>query len=416
MKTVMKITVSWDFFRESDKTLPLSSDCYDSQMRLRQLVLPLYVLLLLDSTLSEALSLTKFKDYHQGRLEFGAGFDYMSSTSNFDSSSAIRNLTSGASYQIIKTPLGLRYGYGEKWNLSSELMISTSQSKNVDATRNNSSIPEIHIGADALLSSGGIFNTIGEVGLIFPLENIKMSQDSSLNTEGVPQVIGLLGIENRKNKFIWYGQSGFNYRMEGRSGLLLYQLGAGMKLNRFSFGGEVGGFHSVMDDSDKGSAETKRNAFIQRVNGGSNSFYSVNPAVAEFRLWSEHDLAGRIKLGFKIAYPFYGLSYSNGLTLGTVLSIAFDLTETQKAIHRLSVPINEGARLSTDQKVEDFNEEVEDGVDQEMFQPPPPPPRPVRLKRSEPIPSSRDVRTQLDDTEMSIQLKAAAKKKKKKRK
>ncbi len=371
-------------------------------MNSRYLVLLLYLLVLLDSTLSEAIPLSKFKNYHQGRLELGAGLDFMSSSSNFDSGSSIRDLSSGAGYQLIRTPLGLRYGYGESWSLSSALMISTAQSKNVDATRNNSSLPEIHLGVDGLLSRGFVDWT-GELQLIFPLETVKAGQDTALNTEGVTQLVGSLGFDHRRSQFIWYGSGGFNYRMEGRSSLLMYEAGAGWRLNRNSFGAELGGFQSIMDDGDKGS-ETKRNAVIQRVNGGSYRFYSVNPAVTEFRLWSEHELSTRFKLGLNMAYPFYGTNYANGMTFGAVVSMSFDLMETQKTIRRLSDP----APISTDRDIEQFHENVDDGVDQEIFRPAPAPGAPKRRPVS---PSREDVRHQLDDAEMTIKLKSVKKKK-----
>lgn len=385
-------------------------------MQLRHFVLLLYVLTLLDSTPSEAMSLSKFRNYHQGRLELGAGLDFMTSTSNFDSGSSIRDLSSKAGYQLIRTPLGVRYGYGETWGLSSTLMISTAQSKNIDATRNNSSIPEIHLGADALLYRGFVDWT-GELQLIFPLETIKSTQDTAFNSEGVTQLLGWVGFDQRKSNFIWYGQGGFNYRMEGRSSLLMYEAGAGLRWNRNSFGAELGGFQSVMDDGDKGS-EAKRNAVIQRVNGGSFRFYSVNPSVMEFRLWSEHEISSRFKLDLNVAYPFSGSNYANGMTFGAVVSMAFDLMETQKSIRRLSVPVNEAARIGTDKKVEDFHEVIEDGVDQEIFQPPPPPPQPkpsgLRSRPHSLQPTRDDVKNQLDDTEMTIQLKSIKKKKRKK--
>lgn len=380
-------------------------------MRLYYLFLPLCLAVLLHSTLSAAISLTQFKKYHQGRLEFGGGISYMSSSSNFDKDSAISDLRSGASYQLIQNPLGVRYGFGDNWSLSAGLMISSSQSKNTDANRNNSSLPELHLGYDSLFYSRS-YDVVGDFQFIYPLETIKSSQDTSFNSEGVMQMIGWLGIENKKNKFIWYGNAGFNYRMEGRSGLLLYKAGAGLKYPHSSFGTEFGGFQSVMDDKDKGNT-TSRDDLILRMNGGSNSFYSVNPSVMEFRLWSEHDLASQMKLGLRFSYPFYGTSYVNGMTFGAQFSIAYDTMETQKSIRRLSVPLNEGAKISTDTKVEEFNEEINDDVDQELFRAPEPPPPPVRLKRTEPIPTDGDVRNQLNDAEMTIQLRSTKKKKKK---
>lgn len=379
-------------------------------MRLRHFVLLQSLLVLLDSTPSEAISLSKFKNYHQGRLEIGAGLDYLSSSSNFDGGGSSKGLPSGGSYQLIRTPIGVRYGYGEAWSLTSALMISTSQSKGPDATRNNSSLPEMHFGADAYLYRGSVDWT-GDLQLIFPLETIKAGQDNALNTEGVTQLIGTLGFDHLKGQFIWYGQGGLNYRLEGRSGLLLYDLGGGWRWNRNLFGLEVGGFQSVMDDADK-SSETKRNTTIQKVNGGSFRFYSVNPSVTEFRLWSEHSLSNHVKLNLNMAYPFYGVNYANGMTFGAVFSMIFDLMETQKSIRRLSVPINERARISTDQNVEEFHEITDDGVDQKIFQPPPPPPPPPEPRaRSTPAPSRQNVRQQLNDTEMTIQLKAIKKKK-----
>ena len=381
-------------------------------MRLSYLFLFLSLGLLLNSTPSEAISLTKFKQFYQGRLEFGAGIDYMSSTSNFDNNSAIADLRSGASYQLIQTPLGVRYGFGDNWAMSSALMIATSESKNVDATRNNSSLPELHLGYDSLLMMSRSFDLIADLKFIYPLETIKTDQDSSFNTEGVMQLIASIGLENRNNKFLWYAHGGFNYRMEGRASLFVYDAGGGLQYGRTSFGAEFGGFQSA--DGNKQSTMAKE-ALIQKVNGGSYSFYSASPSVMEFRLWSEHDIASRMKLGLKFNYPFYGTNYANGMSFGAVISFAYETKETVKSIRRLSVPANEGAKISTDSKVEDFQEDVNDDVDQDLFRPPDPPPPPVRLKRNEPIPTDREVRHQLDDTEMTIQLRAAKKKKKKRK-
>jgi len=277
-------------------------------MGLRHLVLTSIVTLLLHSTLSEAAPLSKFKTYYKGRLELGAGLEYMTSNSNFGDTGGEKGLVSGAGYQIFRSPLAVRYGLGERWSLSSELLIATSTSKNTDASRNNSSLPEAKLGADALLYSGN-FDFTSELQVIFPLERIEVAQDNALNSEGVMQVLAWLGLENRRNTFIWYGRGGFNYRMEGRSGLLLYEAGVGFRWPAFSLGAEIGGFQTLIDDADKGN-ELARYGLIQRVNGGSYSHYSVNPSVGEARVWSEFGFMAGMSMGALADWQGEILSFS----------------------------------------------------------------------------------------------------------
>lgn len=331
--------------------------------------------------------------------------DYYTSTANYNNSGSSFDLTSGSSYQLVQTPAGARYVLTDKWALSTDLMISTATSKNLGTTRGNSTLTEIHLGTDMLLYQGA-GDLIGIVNGIYSFETINTGQDNAMNAEGVTQVKGLVSFQQNREFILWYVQGGYNYRASGRSGQFLWNLGTGMNWTKFSLGAELGGLQTVMNDEDT-NRESARYNLIQQVNAGSYRFYSVNPSMVDFRLWSEFKMGQASVIGVGASQSVYGLNYSKGLTVSAYLTLGFDVFSGKKQTP-ISNPLNEESALSTEKKIEKFEPAIDDGVDQRLFQPPPPPPK---VDKTKPVPNQTQLQNQLNEAEMSIQLKRQRKKK-----
>ena len=87
----------------------------------------------------------KFVD---GSILFDFKTSYFKSTENFDSGGSKISLTSGNYFQIIDAKSTLRWGVTENMGLFTGFSIGSSESNNSIATRKNSTLNQIIVGAD----------------------------------------------------------------------------------------------------------------------------------------------------------------------------------------------------------------------------------------------------------------------------
>lgn len=348
--------------------------------------------------------------FEKGEFAVGADSRYFFTDSNYTSSGGQQSLPSSGTYQHIDVDLEGRFILTNSWALSAGMDIGNAESNGADALRSNSSLTGAFLGVEWNWATEYI-DLIPTLEVSFPFEKISSTQDAVMNSEGVSENRLLLRFQSEFEGFNLFGMLGHVQRGGGRSTLMPWSAGVEFMTTSFRFGGVVHGFQSTSDDADAGSSdgELARTTTSNRVNGGSLRYYAINPSLV--------DLDGFVV--FELGRP-WALTLHGGLTLagqntaagyhgGAGLSYTFNT----KPVRRRR-PYD--SQISVDPYVDQFREDVNDGVDQDIFRSRPKPivqPKPRRERT--PVPSTdMDTQQKLDETEMLIELKVDGRKKRRK--
>lgn len=359
---------------------------------------------------NQAFAINHYKEFSDGQWAFDATAYYLRTNSNFANDGSKADFAQSNYFQVLDTQLGTRWGLSEQLNLYAYGNIGSAESKGVDATRSNSTFNRVIMGGELLIDVGG-FQLVPEFDVNYNLEKVSNTQDVAINSDGSNAFTGRLNVQLDFSGFLVFGYAGFTYRDNGRSNLVPWGVNAEYAAEQFHVGGEIFGFQSITDDKDKGTTnEALRTAVLARVNGGSARYYSINPSVIDSNVYMKFAVNRKWNLWAGAGMTFAGSNYSNGFHFeGGVRYILGG--EADESYYRRQEEIE---KISTDRKVEKFREDTSDGVDQRMFRPTPtpPPPKPVVKARKATV-SERQVRDQMDDVEMQIELKSNKKRRKK---
>lgn len=372
---------------------------------MRKSVQILFIFALLQNTAAIAGESYNWKSFRESEWEFSAKGDYDQVTANYSrAGNQFERLPSGYSYSLITADFGIRHVLTPNWAFSSKLEIGAASSENPVSNRTNTGISDVWLGAEYNFFSSSSFDLIPEFLFAFPVQQVDPAQDKVLIGEGAMQFHGILNAQMKWGLIQPFLALGFNYRSEGRSALLTFRGGAEMDLNGFFIGGEALGYQSVLDDTYLNNPSRRERLAI--YNGNALKFYTVNPSILESQFWARWDR--------NTAWAFKA---GGGLTLAGSATAA-GWNAFGQIIYRFQPESNFVAPSPLNSQplrdVEKFKEEVNDGVDQNLFKPPPETPAPpARKKKKSSQPSEEELLQQkLKNTEMTIELKRKKKKQK----
>lgn len=340
--------------------------------------------------------------------------DFYYTTENFNSNSKVTGLSSSNSYMLLDIPFGIRYGVTPTWSFEAELKASYAASKSsavlTGADRTNSEIHETRFSTDFLIENSG-FDIIPEVEIIIPFKKIDPNTDTVMVSEGAQSITGKIHIQTEFGQNDFFSFIGYQTRDSGRSDLLPWSVGMGLNRDGSLLGARVFGFQSISDDSDK-NFPFLRESLSNKVNGGSLKLYSVNPAVISAEALWFIKLQKQWQIQFNLGMDLAGQNYSKGLFAGA--NLILDWGEKQRSLRqrpKREVQQPRGSGVAVEPETIDFKEDT-NASDQDYFTPPPPPrlqpsrSAPSRKKTKTRIgPSDQQIRDQMDDVEMQIELK-----------
>lgn len=360
------------------------------------------------------------RSFRRGEWESSVRAGYTLTDSNHTGSSS-EALPNDGKFQLIDLGFRSRYVFSPTWALSGMLNFGNAESSSSLVTRSNSALTSGVIGVETLWEVGSL-DLIPEASLLFPFEKVTAGQDTVMTSEGVMETLLNMNAQIAFRAFTLFGSLGYDMRGDGRSALLPWSVGVEFKPGRLRFGARLFGFESVTDDRDTGGdAEAARIVTINRANAGSMMFYGVNPSVVN------SDIS--LTIGFN---PNWDLRLGGGATLTGKNTAATYHGDATLVFRFSTVPIARRAReksnMVVDPFVDQFKEDVNDGVDQKLFEPAPKSlpmkdpsiaPPPIRMKKERQkvsMDEQRAIQEKLDNAEMQIELKYNKKKKAKKKK
>ncbi len=317
------------------------------------------ILILVGFSSSLAQAVVEESHFLEGQLEMGVGFRYLKTDSNYTSmgSSPVLN-GPGRSYSTMDIDLYSRYVVVDKWGLYGGMTFANSESTNTDATRRNPTVSQVLLGTDVLLLYGRHF-LWGNFDITSPVARYDKNTDTALTSDGVIAFGTGLNYLFPWNNWTIEGNLGFDYRLEGRSALLPWEVSGSYHFGRWYTGLGFSGFQTVIEDADT-NARSVRDATLVRANGGSYIYSSINPSVVFVELKGGRLSQGSNQLEVILRSTVSGAQYAAYTELAARWTWFFgnekDTRSLEKKIRQ--IPVN-------------FEVNTDDGVDQNLFKGPP---------------------------------------------
>lgn len=214
-----------------------------------------------------------------GHYEARGTVSYFTTGSNYTSDGS-QDLFNGGEFTNWTGELSFTYDWRPDWRFSGGVNGGYSESDDGFFTRSNSGANEVFASAQKWFESGPL-DIAPQADFIFPLWRVDEGGDDALIGEGAMRLRAGSWAFWPRGTFKPFGYLGFEYRDEGRAFLLPYSVGVKLKVSQFWIQGEYRGFETIVDDSDTDN-QAVRDVYLNRVNGGSYRFYSINPAASEF--------------------------------------------------------------------------------------------------------------------------------------
>ncbi len=340
-----------------------------------------------------------FRIFAANRFDSNFSVNYFKSEANFASNGSQQTLPSGYSFQVIDTSVSARYVLIQDLGLHAGLNIASSESTDVLATRRNSTLNYVDLGADYSFFQNRNFALYGDLTYRHAIEKVAADTDSSLNSDGASEVHAMVTTLFDVGYMQPYLSGGINYRMEGLSSLLVYKLGLQTLVGRFVFGGALKGYVSVIDDS-KTSSPSERELITNRVDATSKKFYAINPNLLDSDLYLRFNFTPNLAMHVNGGYTMTGSNSALGFHVGGGVTWGFGKEQSvqfSKPSHPSINPILPGRPQNIQQPhaqppppVKKFQEDTSDGVNQDYFKPVTPSQDPYFDKVKE-VPPATDV-------------------------
>lgn len=318
-------------------------------------------------TLSALISHSAFawdelRGYAPGLLDLELKTNYFSATGNFSHDGTEYNSLPGPStFAVTNFDFGLRWTPSEGSGYYLQALAASSESYDGTKTRSNASLTGYKAGADFSLVYSEIYDLIADFNIISSISAVPLNEDVSFNSEGVNEFSANLIGRASWGSLAPFANLGYTYRDDGRSTLGKFSVGAEFVSSANAIGLDLRGASSFLGDDSKSDNRVEREIVNLQKNGGAYYFYAVNPHWLESNLWYRRDSGGRVGFIAGLGTLVTGQDYASGWHVFTVLNFRFSLqTKTKRREDFQEV-------LSPYSEVDQFQEEVGEEVDQELF-------------------------------------------------
>ena len=216
-----------------------------------------------------------------GRFHLSPNVYFFKTTANYDSSGgSFDDLPNGGSYQNISGNLNLAYDMNSHWRVLGGFRLANATSNDGTFDRTATEFNEITLGFMVTpYYSVGTRVYLELVGTAV-LNAFEDTTDEVLTGEGAPNVIVGSKVTQMLSLLEFFGSLHLQYYSDGRSARIPWRLGAIAHFGTFKVIGSLFGYQSVIDDEST-DTPTDRTNVTNRVNGGSQRYYAVNPSLLD---------------------------------------------------------------------------------------------------------------------------------------
>lgn len=349
------------------------------------------------------------KSFLSERLTFSTQYQFFQTEANYTPEGGqFVSLSSNNKYQISDLDLGLRWTTGSTWGFYSSTRWSQAESRNFGITRKNSQITMASVGMDLLLVSTSKFQLIPDFRVVFPMQRVEKNRDEVILSEGALEISPSLIAKANWGILQPFASIGFTYRDEGRSSLLPYSLGTELAFSSFRLGADLNGYFSLIKDSQ---TTAERQSVLYR-NGGSFHNNTTDPSLLNAKTWISWK-GPQLSVRGGIGTSMTGASTASGLTFFAGLDFSFGSHKSDLSGGR-STRTRSEPKTENQDSLQNFEETMDDGVDQNLFRRPTPAPKKKAKPQLSPAEQRKQLQQELDQTEFQIELKKPTKNKRKK--
>ncbi len=323
-----------------------------------------------------------FKNFTENRFDSTLNVNYFKTESNFAKDGGQQSLPSGYSFQVTDIFAQGRYVLIQDLGLYAGLNVGSSEASDLLATRRNSTLNFVHVGADYLFLQSHLMSFYGDLSYHHAVEKIATDTDSALNNDGASEVhakiTGLFDLDYVQP----YILGGVNYRTEGLSTLLTYTIGVQSKFSQLVLGAALNGFASVVDDKKTGTP-AEREIITNRVSATSKKFYAINPNLLDSDIYLKYNFSSNLSVQANGGYGIIGSNTALGYHFGAGFNWGFggshyeNFSKPQKSSQSPAVSPMPAPRPMARPPVppappappKKFQEDTNDGVNQDYFKP-----------------------------------------------
>lgn len=284
-------------------------------------------------------------------------FDTYRSDGNFDKSgNTFTRHASGASYQSRGLDLAARRAWGSsRTHLYLRTSLATADAKSpTGILKTNSGVSDMEFGLDQVLARGSLI-TLGDFSLVLPFTKTERSASSTVAIgEGVTEVNGRVIVRAETRLFRFGGFGGLKFRDQKRSMLVPYGFLGEFKWGRWSLGTDLRGYQSLTMDGDSNSESAIEATYFCSVNGCAKQFGAFNPSILQNNWWIHHQASREFSWNAGISHDILGSNVSKGFHFYAGLGYRWP----------------GGKPSSAPAKEAEFEEVIDDNVDQSAFSKP----------------------------------------------
>ena len=263
-------------------------------------------------------------NYRYGLFKASGELRYLNSSDNFtESGGEIESIANGGSLEALQLDGILEYSFAKRWNARGLLRYAYVKTSDGSLDRENSDVTDLGATLQYKLSRNP-FYLIPQFRLQTPLRSVDRNTDEAIINNGALEFE--VGSWAKKKLSLWklepFLYLGYLYRSEGLSHLLNYKIGLQKKWRQLHLGFSYKGFESVSDD-EFAANKAERHDVLRRVNGGSFTYYSTNPALSALSFLIKYRFNNTVALRFNWDHRINGTSSAAGDQIMLALDLSF---------------------------------------------------------------------------------------------
>ena len=334
---------------------------------------------------TEAIPSDKF---YEEELSYSVEVHRFSTQANYDHiGGSFESLGDNKQYSLINLSNQFGYGLNSQWQIRGTFDFGIANSTGATESRSNSAPTDIGVGLNGRYKFSWIY-FLPKFLFKYPFSRVTPNTDEVMTGEGAIEVLAGSYAKTKLLGLHWFGFVGINYRDEGRSVLLPWQVGAEIKWRPFSLGVEMDAFTSLTDDSEL--ENSSKSTITQRVNGSSYQFYSPNPERMSVNVWGDYKFSRWTFLRFGAGHSINGKNSAHGLSLFTRL--IWNFTAEGR--------VRKNSRTKNERKILDDFESISQDYEQELFEDEKP--KRKKRKKSRRRGRKKSAKELLDETEKAL--------------
>lgn len=294
--------------------------------------LTLFLFFILAAQVSEASKINPVP-VSPGNLHLEFSETYFTSEENLSSQGGgFNSLPNSGKFSEFQGKLGFDWDLTSHFRLRSHFDFSFVQTKTSNYSRENSHPDKVGIGAE-------YWHVIGQTPLIlytegaFPVFKPDLNSVDAFGADGAATVDFGLYTRPRVGNFTGNFGIGYQWRNEGLSHLLPWNLGMSLNFDVGQVGGGLRGFHTLVKDSSSSTEKTKRSNAINNGQAGSLLYLSTDPEVQQLFIDSRWGIFKSLDFSTDFAYDLNGKSYARGFYLGFAFHWMIDTHSLSNGAH-----------------------------------------------------------------------------------